>query len=47
VLLLVAGVSFFVPLNGTGHRLLTAEAWWGGTFTIVRREPSAWLVRST
>jgi len=39
VLLLVAGVSFFVPLNGTVTGLLTAEAWWGGTFTIVRREP--------
>jgi len=43
VLLLVAGVSFFVPLNGTVTGLLMAEAWWGGTFTIVRREPSALL----
>jgi two-component system, cell cycle sensor histidine kinase and response regulator CckA len=43
VLLATAAVSFFVPLNGTVTALQTAEAWWGGTFTIARREPSAWL----
>jgi len=43
VLVLASVVSFFLPLNGTVTDLRTAEAWWGGTFTIVRREPSAWL----
>jgi len=43
VLVLAAVVSFFLPLNGTVTDLRMAQAWWGGTFTIVRREPSAWL----
>ena len=43
VLLLAAVVSFFVPLNGAVTNLHSAEAWWGGTFTVVRREPSVWL----
>ncbi len=40
VLLLTAAVNFFTPLNGTVTGLRTAEAWWGGTFTIAEREPS-------
>jgi PAS domain S-box-containing protein len=43
VLLVTAAVSFFIPLNGTVTDLRTAEAWWGGTFTIARHEPSVWL----
>jgi PAS domain S-box-containing protein len=39
-LLLMAAVSFVIPLNGTVTELRTAQAWWGGTFTIARREPS-------
>jgi two-component system cell cycle sensor histidine kinase/response regulator CckA len=40
-LLLMAAVSFVVPLNGTVTELQTAHAWWGGTFTIARRAPSS------
>jgi len=43
VLLVAAVISFFLPLNGTVTELRTAQAWWGGTFTIARREPSTWL----
>jgi len=43
VLLLTAAASFFAPLNGTVTGLRTAEAWWGGTFTIAEREPSTAL----
>ena len=43
VLLVTAAVSFFIPLNGTVTDLRMAQAWWGGTFTIARREPSIWL----
>ena len=42
-LLLAAGINFFIPLNGTVTGLRTAQAWWGGTFTIAEREPSGWL----
>jgi two-component system, cell cycle sensor histidine kinase and response regulator CckA len=42
-LLVAAAVNFFIPLNGTVTGLQTADAWWGGTFTIASREPSAWM----
>jgi PAS domain S-box-containing protein len=42
-LLLIAAISFFVQLNGSVKELQTAQAWWGGTFTIAQREPSRWL----
>ena len=44
VLLATAAVSFVFPLNGTVTELRTAEAWWGGTFTIAERGPSQGLV---
>jgi len=43
VLLLSAAVSFVLPLNGAVTDLHISQAWWGGTFTMVRREPSPWL----
>jgi two-component system, cell cycle sensor histidine kinase and response regulator CckA len=42
-LLLAAAVNFFVPLNGTVTGLQTADAWWGGTFTIASRQASSWM----
>ena len=43
MLLLAAAINFFIPINGRVTGLRTAEAWWGGMFTIAEREPSRWI----